>query len=202
MTLNGQRIDTNSGGTTSPVQPLPAPSPVANHPINLHINLNRKHFEGNIVGQRKQPIIIARPNPPRPIVIPIPMPAQTQPPQPVILPAPLPSPLPPPPVLPAPVPPALPIPIPVPAPAPPPDKEDSDLASILQTAALLNTLGKKEESRPKIIPVMQPFIPPMAYQPPYMGYPPGRNPNQGYQGYPAGGNPNQGYPAGGGYNQG
>ncbi|XP_078383742.1 uncharacterized protein LOC144666220 isoform X2 [Oculina patagonica] len=213
LTVNGQRVDTNTGSTTLPVQPVPAPLLVGNRPVNLHINLNRKQFDTNIVGQRKQPIIITRPNPPqpmRPIVIPVPMPAQTQPQQPILLPAPPPPPLPPPAILPAPFPPPAPVavPVPVPAPAPPPEKEDTDLASILQTAALLNSLGKKEESRPKIIPVMQPIIPPMAYQPP-MRYPAGRNPYQGYpaagnenQGYPAGGNENQGYPAGGNENQG
>ncbi|XP_022799960.1 protein piccolo-like [Stylophora pistillata] len=221
VTINGQRVDPNTGSTVLPIQPpqpvpQPVPQPGRNVPINVHVHVNKKYNDANVIGQRKQPIIITAPNPyraVRPIVIP--MPAQIPAPQPLILPAPLPPP-PPPAVLPAPIPLPLPAPlpppvtIPVPAPAPPPDKED--LAEILQTAALLNTLNKKEESRPKVIPVVQPVITPMAYQPgrnPAQGYPAGGNPNQGYpasespnQGYPAGGNPNQGYPAGGNPNQG
>ncbi|KAJ7365641.1 hypothetical protein OS493_002353 [Desmophyllum pertusum] len=169
VTVNGQRVDTNTGGAILPVQP---PKPV-------------------VIPYYQSPL------PPPPALLPAPV-------------QPLPAPLP------APAPVAIPVPVPVPVPAPAPplsDKDDTDLASILQTAALLNSLGKKEESRPVMPPIMPPFFPPMAYQPPFMGYPPGiptrGNENQGYpaggnenQGYPAGGNPNQGYPAGGNQNQG
>ena len=184
VTVNGQRVDTNTGGAILPVQPpKPVVMPVRNSPINLHINLQRKQYDTNFIPQRKRPIIIANPNPPQPmrtIVIPIPMAPQAQLPQQLVLPAPLPpppallpapvQPLPAP--LPAPAPVAIPVPVPVPVPAPAPplsDKDDTDLASILQTAALLNSLGKKEESRPVMPPIMPPFFPPMAYQPPFMG---------------------------------
>ena len=193
VNVNGQKIYSSAGRT---ILPQPGQGPEVNKAINLHINLSKKPSEFSRPQRKQQPIIIAAPRPQqpmRPIVISVP--PQTQPQQPVVMPAP---PLPPPVVLPA----------PLPQPAPAPEKEENDLGDILQTVALLSSLGKKEESPPKIIPVP---VPAMGY--PVQGYPGGTQ-NQGYpaggnqgypsqnQGYPAGGSPNQGYPAGGNQNQG
>ena len=193
VNVNGQKI---YSGTDMSTLPQPGQGPTGNKAINLHINLSKKPSLESTPQRKQQPMIIAavRPQPPvRPILISVPQQTQPLPPQPVVMPAP-------PPILQ----------VPAPQPPPQPDKEENELGNIL-TLALLNGLGKKEESPPQVIPVPVPVpaIRNQGYPSQNQGYPAGGSPNQGYpaggspnQGYPAGGSPNQGYPAGGSQNQG
>ena len=159
--------------------------------LNLNVKLKKKPSKFEQPQRKQQPVIIAprlTQQPVRPIVISVPQKTQGFPQQPVGMPASITSPV----VLQA---------SPSQSASAPVDKEENDVASILQTVALLKSLGKKEEPPPKIIPVPVP-VPSYPAQRfpaggPYQGYP--ANENQGYpsQGYPPGGSSNQGYPSGG-----
>lgn len=203
MNVNGQRV-------YSSVAMSPNPESMrdfleSDKALNLNVKLKKKPSKFDRPQRKQQPALITPrliQQPVRPILISVP-----QKPQPVGMPASITSPV----VLQAS--PSQPASAPV-------DKDDNDFASILQTIALLKSLGKKEEPQPKIIPVPVPVpgYPAQRFPAgrPYQGYPAQENqgyPSQGYppggssnQGYPAGGNPgypespNQGYPAGGGQN--
>lgn len=193
VNVNGENIYQSAGVTTAS---QPGQGAVGNKAINLHINLSKKPLEFARPQRKQQPIIIAgRPQQPRPVVIAVPAQSQYPPQQPVVMPATLPQ------------------------PTPGTEKEENELGNILQTMALLNSLGKKEESPPTIIPVPVPAVGYPQTQGLSMGYPAlqgyspvGQNQgypagvNQGYPsqnlGYPAGTGSNQGYPVGGSQNQG
>lgn len=155
--------------------------------LNLNVKLKKKPSKFERPQRKQQPALIAPrlvQQPVRPIVISVPQKPQGFPQQPASITSPV--------VLQA---------SPSQSASAPVDNEDNDFASILQTIALLKSLGKKEEPPPKIIPVPVP-VPSYPAQKfpagrPYQGYP--ANENQGYpsQGYPSGGSSNQGYPAGG-----
>ena len=117
--------------TTSPPPPPPSPQ---THNINLHINLTRPVSPPG-ARPSNQPIIIAPPPRPQPVVAivppmaPQPAPVQVQP---MVVPQVQPQ--------------VLPLPAPTTAPAPPEKKGQSSLSKILLTAALLKTLSGGDSS--------------------------------------------------------